>query len=257
MIQPPDAPPPPPPHHLSLPGARTVITIAVRAAARALDQTLNTRSMMCLTADPGVGKTYTLHLLRQQHADLPTPTLLPRPQARPDDLRHSLYRRLGLPGDPPKDPGICDDYLRHALARTHHLLAIDEAHQLSPACIEYVRYLHDDPRPQITILLLASHPRLKALRSQPTLINRVATWHHMEPLDASEVPTAMRAFHPLWHDTPHHTLTRLDSLWAHGNLRRWAALTHQLHATRHRHPNHPADPETLLRHLRPRLPRTA
>ncbi|MET7829280.1 ATP-binding protein [Streptomyces sp. NPDC005386] len=242
------------PHHLNLPGARTVTTSAVRAAAHTLDQALSTQSMICLTADPGVGKTYTLQLLCEQRPDLPALRLLPRPQARPDDLRHSLYRELGLPADPPADPGICDDYLRHALARTRHVLVVDEAHQLSAACIEYVRYLYDDPGPQVTIVLLASRPRLRALRSQPTLINRVATWHHMEPLDVNEVPTALRDFHPLWHDTPSHALTHLDSLWAHGNLRRWAALTHQLQATLHRHPDRPADPETLLRRLRPQLP---
>ncbi|MFG3370346.1 AAA family ATPase [Streptomyces sp. NPDC048156] len=255
MTQPPGAPDAP--HHLNLPGARTVTTTAVRAAAHALDQALSTQSMICLTADPGVGKTYTLHILCEQRPTLPALRLLPRPQARPDDLRHSLYRALELPGDPPKDPGICDDYLRHALLQPPRLLAIDEAHQLSAACIEYVRYLHDDPSPQVTIVLLASLPRLKALRSQSALINRVTAWHHMEPLDTDEVPTALRAFHPLWQDTSSHTLTRLDSLWGHGNLRRWAALTHQLQATRHRHPHHPTHPETLLRRLQPRLPRTA
>ncbi|MEU0058640.1 hypothetical protein [Streptomyces sp. NPDC006334] len=98
-------------------------------------------------------------------------------------------------------------------------------------------------------MLLAGRPRLKALRSQPVLISRVTTWHHMEPLEADEVPTTLRAFHPLWQNIPSRTLTRLDSLWGHGNLRRWAALTHQLQATRHRRPHHPTDPETLLHRL--------
>ncbi|WP_051900868.1 ATP-binding protein [Streptomyces aureus] len=247
----------PAPHYLNLPGARTVTTQTVRAAAHALDRAAREQSMICLTADPGVGKTFTLHTLCEQRPDLPALHLLPRPQARPDDLRHSLYRALNLPGDPPQDPGICDDYLRHALMHPPRLVTVDEAHQLSAACIEYLRYLHDDPDPQVTIVLLASQPRLKALRSKQTLINRVAAWHLMEPLDPDEILTILPAFHALWQTTPSHTLTRLDSLWANGNLRRWAALTHQLQAIRHRHPDHPADPETLLRRLRPRLPRTA
>ncbi|EPY92732.1 ATP-binding protein, partial [Streptomyces noursei] len=202
------------PHYLNLPGARPVTTPAVRAAALALDDALHTQSMMCLTADPGVGKTFTLHTLCEQRTTLPTLRLLPRPQARPDDLRHSLYRALSLPGTPPQDPGICDDYLRHALLQPPRLLAIDEAHQLSASCIEYLRYLHDDPTPQVTILLLASRPRLKALRSQPALLNRITTWHHMEPLDVDEVLTVLPTFHPLWQDIPPATLTRLDGLWA-------------------------------------------
>ncbi|MFD0391863.1 hypothetical protein ACFQ3Z_00500 [Streptomyces nogalater] len=59
--------------------------------------------MMCLTADPGVGKTFTLHLLCEQRPALHALRLLPRPQARPDDLRHSLHRALNLPGHPPQD----------------------------------------------------------------------------------------------------------------------------------------------------------
>ncbi|MFG2948426.1 AAA family ATPase [Streptomyces adustus] len=248
---------PPTPHFLSLPGARTVTTHALQAAARTLDDALREQSMICLTADPGVGKTFTLHTLCEQRPTLPALQLLPRPQARPDDLRHSLHRALDLPGDPPKDAGTCDDYLRHALAQPPRLIAVDEAHQLSASCIEYLRHLHDDPTPQTTILLLASRPRLRALRSQPALLSRVATWHHMEPLGPDEVLTVLPVFHPLWQDTSSRTLTHLDDMWAHGNLRRWAALTHQLQAHQRRHPGRLPDPSTLLRRLHPRLEHAA
>ncbi|WP_435220559.1 AAA family ATPase [Streptomyces sp. Tue6028] len=242
----------PPAHHLNLPGARTVITHAVRAAVHALDQALRQQSMMCLSADPGVGKTYTLHILGNQRPTLPTLHVLPRPQARPDDLRRSLYQALNLPGNPPLDAGICDDYLRHSLMQPARLLAVDEAHQLSASCIEYLRYLHDDPAVQVTILLLASQPRLKALRSQQTLVTRVTTWHYLAPLDAEEILTVLPTFHPLWQDVPDTTISRLDSLWAHGNFRRWAALTHQMQAAQRR--QHSPDPATLLDRLRPRTP---
>jgi type II secretory pathway predicted ATPase ExeA len=241
------------PHYLSLPDARTVTTQALRAAGHALDNALREQTMMCLTADPGVGKTFTLHTLCQQRPTLSALRLLPRPQARPDDLRHSLHHALDLPGDPPQDAGICDDYLRHALEQPPRLLAVDEAHQLSASCIEYLRYLHDDPVPQVTILLLASRPRLKALRSQPALLSRVTTWHHMEPLAADEVFTVLPRFHPLWQNTHHNTLARLDDMWAHGNLRRWAALTHQLQAHLRRRPDQSPDPTALLRRLHPTL----
>ncbi|MDF3300091.1 ATP-binding protein [Streptomyces tropicalis] len=245
------------PHYLSLPDARPVTTQAVRAATHALDNALHEQSMMCLTADPGVGKTFTLYILCEQRPTLPALRLLPRPQARPEDLRHSLHHALNLPGDPPQDAGICDDYLRHALARPPRLLAIDEAHQLSASCIEYLRYLHDDPVPQVTILLLASRPRLRALRSQRALLSRVATWHYMEPLAPDEVLTMLPAFHPLWQNAPSRTLAHLDDMWGHGNLRRWAALTHQLQAHRRRHPGHLPDPGALLRRLQPRLAPTS
>ncbi|MGW1543247.1 AAA family ATPase [Streptomyces sp. NPDC002309] len=241
-----------PPHYLNLPGARTVNTQAVRAAARTLDAALHAQSMVCLTAEAGVGKTFTLHLLCERRPALNVLRLLPRPQARPDDLRRNLYHALSLPGAPPQDAGICDDYLRHALRQPHRLIAVDEAHQLSPSCIEYLRHLHDDPTPQVTILLLASRPRLKALRSQPTLMSRVTTWHHLEPLGEDELGTVLPAFHSLWQDIPTTVLSSLDGQWAHGNFRRWAALTHQLHTSLRRHPHQPPDPATLLHRLKPR-----
>ncbi|MGX1886931.1 ATP-binding protein [Streptomyces sp. NPDC055287] len=238
-------------HYLNLPEARTVTTTAVRAAAHALDTTIQQQGILCLIADPGAGKTFTLHTLLDQRPHLPSLRLLARPQARPDDLRHSLYRALGLPGTAPKDPGICDDYLRHSLHHTHRILAIDEAHQLSASCIEYIRYLYDDPKPQITVVLLASRPRLRSLRSQPPLVHRVTTWHHMDTLTPTEVLTAVPDLHPLWQNVPRSTISQLDSTWACGNLRRWAALTHRLLTTQRRNPHHPSDPTALLRRLQP------
>lgn len=241
----------PAPHYLNLPGARTVTTQAMQGTADVLHQALAHRHLVCVTADPGVGKTFTLHTLSHRLPQPPVLWLLLRPQARPDDLRHGLHRALGLPGTPPKDPGICDDYLRHTLGQAHHLLILDEAHQLSPSCIEYLRYLHDDPAPCLTIVLLASRPRLRALRSHPTLLNRIATWHQLDPLAPDEIPTALPDFHAAWRGIPPVILSRLDSLWAHGNFRRWAALTHQLHSTQHRHPGTVPDPEKLLQRLHP------
>lgn len=47
-------------------------------------------------------------------------------------------------------------------------------------------------------------------------------------------------------------MARLDALWAHGNFRRWAALTHQMHTSLRRHPHQQPDPATLLHRLNPR-----
>ncbi|MFE9459504.1 AAA family ATPase [Streptomyces californicus] len=238
-------------HYLNLPDARTVITKAVRAAAQALDIATQQNGMLCLTADPGVGKTFTLHALLDQRPHLPALRLLARPQARPDDLRHSLHHALGLPGSPPKDPGICDDYLRHTLREPHRIVAIDEAHQLSATCIEYIRYLHDDPTPHLTLVLLASRPRLRALRSKSALASRVTTWHDMQPLTPTETLTAIPRLHQVWRHVPPETIRQLDDTWASGNLRRWAALTHRLLTHQRRNPHQPTTPATLLQPLQP------
>src|SRR5690348_7828349 len=79
-------------HHLDLTGARTVHTRQVTAAATALEATVAERGMMCLTAPAGAGKTFTLHTVLDQHPAWHAIRILPQPQARPGDLRHSLHR---------------------------------------------------------------------------------------------------------------------------------------------------------------------
>ncbi|WDT52588.1 ATP-binding protein [Streptomyces sp. G7(2002)] len=239
-------------HYLNLPRARTVITSQVRAAAQALEATIEEQTMMCLTGQPGTGKTFTLHTILDQHPHWHALRLLVRPQARPSDIRAGLYRALNLPGTPPTDPGICDDLIRHALHHPVRLLAVDEAHQLSTACLEYLRFLHDDPHTRLAVLFLASQHRIKALRAQPALASRVTTWHDIHPLDNTEIATVLPAFHLQWRDSTPSLICELNNAWAHGNFRRWAALTHRRASITHRTGHSPHDPSPLLKGLHPR-----
>ncbi|MER7967997.1 ATP-binding protein [Streptomyces sp. NPDC096080] len=234
-------------HHLNLTGARTVHTPQTTAVDAALKATVTEQGMMCLSAGAGAGKTFTLHTVLDQHPAWHAIRLLPQPQARPGDLRRSLHHALSLPGQPPKDPGTSDDLIRHALHHPSRLLAIDEAHQLSASCLEYLRYLYDDPHTRIAVALAAGHHRLHTLRTTALLTSRVTCWHHLEPLDATQITTVIPAFHPHWKTIDPHALLHLDRMWAHGNFRRWATLTHRA-TTR------PTltDPDALLRHLTPR-----
>ncbi|MFC9337416.1 AAA family ATPase [Streptomyces sp. NPDC057020] len=236
-----------PRHHLNLTDARTVHTPQVAATATALQATVTDQSMMCLTAPAGAGKTFTLHTVLDQHPAWHAIRLLPQPQARPSDLRHSLHHALNLPGQPPKDPGTSDDLIRHALHHPPRLLAVDEAHQLSLSCQEYLRYLYDDPHTRIAIVLAAGNHRLQTLRTTAMLAARVTCWHELDPLDPAQITTVLPAFHPHWKTTDTDLLMHLDQTWAHGNFRRWATLTHRA-TTR----PHQTDPAALLRHLTPR-----
>lgn len=236
-----------PRHHLNLTGARTVHTPQVTATATALKTTFTEQGLMCLTALAGAGKTFTLHTVLDQHPAWHAIRLLPQPQARPDDLRHSLHHALDLPGPCPKDAGTSDDLIRHALHHPPRLLAVDEAHQLSPSCQEYLRHLYDDPYTRIAMVLSAGSHRLQALRTTPMLAARVTRWHKLDPLDPAQITTVLPAFHPHWKTTSTDLLAHLDRTWAHGNFRRWATLTHR--AT---HRPAPTSPHALLRHLTPR-----
>lgn len=233
-------------HHLALTGARTVHTRQLAAATDAFETTVAQQGMLCITAPAGAGKTFTLHTVLDQHPAWHPIRILPQPQARPDDLRHSLHHALGLPNTPPKDPGTSDDLIRHTLHHPPRLLAIDEAHQLSLSCLEYVRYLYDDPHTHVAIVLTAGSHRIRALRTIPMLASRVSCWHDLDNLDEDQITTVIPAFHPHWQTTDPATLLHLDQTWSHGNLRRWTTLT------RRSTDRIPTDSQTLLRRLTPR-----
>ncbi|MER5359769.1 ATP-binding protein [Streptomyces sp. NPDC002785] len=232
-------------HHLDLTAARTVHTRQVAAATAALKTTVAQQGMLCIAAPAGAGKTFTLHTVLDQHPAWHPIRLLPQPQARPDDLRHSLHHALGLPSPPPKDPGTSDDLIRHALHHPPRLLTIDEAHQLSASCLEYVRYLYDDPHTRVTVALAAGSHRLRALRTTPVLASRVSYWHELDVLDEDEITTVIPAFHPHWRRVDPAVLRDLDQTWAQGNFRRWATLTHR--STQ----RITSDPQALLHQLTP------
>jgi hypothetical protein len=241
-------------HHLNLTGARVVHTPQIDAITTALHATVDRRGMMCLTGLPGTGKTFTLHAVLDQNPSWVPVRLLLSPQGRPQDLRHALHRALDLPGEPPKDPGISDDLIRHALHYPQRLLALDEAHQLSASCLEYLRYLYDDPRTNVALVLAASSHRVRALRTTAVLAGRVTCWHELAPLTQDQVPAAVPALHSTWRDSDPTALLHLDTAWAHGNFRRWATLTHRRVSITARTGLTAGDPHALLRRLTPGHP---
>ncbi|MEU2674671.1 ATP-binding protein [Streptomyces sp. NPDC007164] len=144
----------------------------------------------------------------------------------PADLRTALHHALDLPGQPPEDPGVCDNAVLGALAVRPRIVMVDEAHQLTPAAFEYLRYLYDSLSEGLCIVLIAGEDGEHVLREVPLLGTRASAWREITPLQADLVPLAVRRLHPLWHQATCAQLHRLDARFAHGRLRRWALLTH-------------------------------
>lgn len=222
-----------PRHYLSLTGAETVPLPWFTDLARGLEQTAGQRAIMCLSGNAGVGKTFALDTVLAGVPRLARRArlvrLVPRPAPTPLSLRSDLADTLNLEARP-KDPGAYDAALREALAARDHLLVVDEAQRLDGACFEYLRYLFDDPRARLGLVLVVGERGQAVLRRQKMLVSRTGVSLTVPLLAPADVAEVIPRFHPLWREADRDALTRLDARFCHGNFRRWAQATH--HALR-------------------------
>ncbi|WP_331768908.1 ATP-binding protein (plasmid) [Embleya sp. NBC_00888] len=213
-------------HFLDLPGARALRTPGLLDTTHALTACLAQRAMLCLYGASGVGKTFAVRLALAGHPPDRHCRLDLRAHPEPTDLRAALHHALHLPGDPPSDPGVCDASILDTLTRPPRIVVVDDAHQLSPAAFEYLRYLYDTLPGGLCIVLIAGEDSGQLLRRQRMLASRTAAWVEITPLLPDHVPQAISRLHPIWRHTDHTVLRHMDARFAHGRLRRWAALTH-------------------------------
>ncbi|MFD7527436.1 AAA family ATPase [Streptomyces sp. NPDC059849] len=183
--------------------------------------------MLCLTGASGVGKSFAAHAVLAGHPAHRSCVLSLPSRPAPADLRVAFHHALGLLGAPPDDAGVCDAAVLGALAARPRIVVVDEAHQLSSAAFEYLRYLHDSLPDGLCTVLIAGEDGEKVLRETPMLGTRAALWCEIRPLHAELVPLAARRLHPLWQQATATHLRLLDSRFARGRLRHWVLLTHQ------------------------------
>lgn len=218
-----------PRHYLSLKGADAVPVPVLADLARRLEQIAAQKTIMCLSGNAGVGKTFALDVVL---ASMPRPArrarlgrLVPRPAPTPLALRADLADALNLEART-QDPGAFDAAVRETLAARDHLLVVDEAQRLDAACFEYLRYLFDAPHTRVAIVLVVGERGQAVLRRQRMLASRTAVSLHIPQLTPADVAEVIPRFHPLWRGADPDALGRLDARWCHGNFRRWAQTTH-------------------------------
>ncbi|MGW3077820.1 ATP-binding protein [Kitasatospora sp. NPDC001132] len=212
-------------HYLNLEGARTVATEALRTAQDNIAATLEARAMMCIAGAAGNGKSLSVNASLRLLAPDNSYRIAFRARPTPRDIRHELFRALGLPGEPPGRPIEFDTVLKSALARGFHVLVCDEAQWMSRECFEYWRYLWDDPSTDIAVVFAGGDGCAKVLRREPMLASRIYIWQHAVPLTLPEVLEAIPAFHPLWAGIDRDLIALVDKQAAHGNFRAWARIT--------------------------------
>ncbi|WP_406165157.1 ATP-binding protein [Streptomyces canus] len=227
-------------HYLDLRGAHLVPTTASRLTQRHLAVALEEKAMFCMHGDVGLGKTLAVNTSLRDLAPTTTLWLECRKGAPLTTLCSTLYRVLGLPGEPPAKVDDCTPLLEQAFADRHRVLVCDEAQGLSKQSLDYLRTLWDKKHARPTIIFVGGENCLQRIRSRPALFSRILQFQQYQPLTPDEVLTTLPKYHALWENVPEPDLLWVNDVVCHGNFRNWAKITfHVQHALKHDEPAPP------------------
>lgn len=210
-------------HFLDLVEAATLETESYLLAQRAVADAVDASAMAVLHGAAGLGKTFAvedalaapaLPLLWVSFPSRPTPrlvaaTLLETITEQPTRLdRFAIIGRL----------------VEH-LAQTPTIMVVDESQLLTSDCIELLRYLHDHRTTRFAMVLVGGNGTWRVLSREPMLASRVYRRVRFQTLSRAAVLAAIPNYHPLYRDVDPQLIALIDDLFAHGNLRHWAAFT--------------------------------
>jgi hypothetical protein len=105
------------------------------------------------------------------------------------------------------------------------IVVIDESQLLTSDCIELLRYLHDHRTTRFALVLVGGNGTWRVLSREPMLASRVYRRVRFQPLARADVLAAIPAYHPIYADVDPALVELVDDMFAHGNLRNWAAFT--------------------------------
>jgi DNA transposition AAA+ family ATPase len=211
-------------HYLALDGAATLETEHYLLTRRAVLDALELCAMAVVHGSAGLGKTYAVDELLD---DLALPVLWVSFPSRPTPrlVAATLFEHIA--GRPSRlDRFSIISSLVELLGEQTRLVVIDESQLLTPDCIELLRYLHDHQRTRFALVLVGGNGTWAVLSREPMLASRVFRRVSFAPLPRADVIAAIPDYHPLYTGAEPGLLGLIDDLFAHGNLRNWAAFTH-------------------------------
>ncbi|MFJ2915364.1 AAA family ATPase [Streptomyces sp. NPDC087228] len=217
--------------HIHRLDAHLVATDTLMTTLDNIEETLEAKGMMCAYGSAGYGKTMSVNSALRKLAPDITFRLELRSGPTPRDIRHGLFRALGLPGEPPVKPIEFDTLLKEALSEPFRVLVCDEAQWMGRSSFEYWRHLWDDRGTDIAVIFAGGDGCYKVLKREPMLASRIFIWQKFQRLSEQEVLATLPAFHGLWAGVDHQLVRGIDRAAAHGNFRNWATITkHTLNA---------------------------
>ncbi|MFD9280253.1 AAA family ATPase [Streptomyces mirabilis] len=209
-------------HHLD---AHLVATDTLMTTLDNIQATIEAKAMMCAYGSAGYGKTMSVNSALRKLAPDITYRLELRSGPTPRDIRHGLFRALGLPGEPPTRPIEFDTLLKETLSQTFRVLVCDEAQWMGRSSFEYWRHLWDDRNTDMAVIFAGGDNCYKVLKREPMLASRVFIWQKFQRMSEDEVLATLPAFHSLWAGVDPQKIRGIDRAAAHGNFRNWGTIT--------------------------------
>lgn len=109
------------------------------------------------------------------------------------------------------------------------LITIDEAQNLSLACIEWLRWLHFETNRIFAVLLVGGPQLPDSLSKSPQLMRRIYRPTKFSATPRDEVVDFLRAYHDIYAKSDEALLLRLDDRRHKGNLGAWMNFTMSAH----------------------------
>ncbi|MGW1117410.1 AAA family ATPase [Streptomyces tanashiensis] len=215
---------------LFVPGARVVSTAAVAAVVESVGHTVAARGIGCWFGDPGVGKTVAvqqaLHLLPSR---VPVWRAVVAVKPGLPQIRASLLEALGLSGGSLAHRAQPADRALGEVLRRPGVLFLDDVQRLSPALLDYLRLLWDEPG-TVAALVLCGAGAERMIARAPAMRSRVLTWHQVPGMEPEQLTETLSMFHAVWESADPADVGWADATVARGNFRTWAKITSHVYA---------------------------
>ena len=136
-------------------------------------------------------------------------------------LLRDLYPQL-VGVDPPERSSArqLQEQLARALADTHRVVVLDEAHLVRPPALRILRGLHDNPHTDFALVLVGLDSLMSGL--PPEMETRIQTRMPMSRLADDEIVDVLHSYHDVFHTADPDLLVMLNRTRARGEFRWWA-----------------------------------
>ena len=205
-------------HWHGLTDARVINTEPKLRTERIIASVVTHRGIVHIYGPAGSGKTFAT---ARALAGVETPTVyaLFDGQANPKEMASVLLREA---------TGCAHDGTRATLRDecvnvfgTPTILVIDEVQHLQRDCMYFLRYLHDHPLTNVTIILVGGPESRMRVGGNSALSSRVRSCP-FEPVKLDVLLAAIPKYHRIFRGIAPADIQRIYDLYAGGDLRRWA-----------------------------------